>query len=194
MDKKAISGVAIGVLIVLGVLALIFMMIAGIYNSLVMKDAIVEKSWGNVESAYQRRADLIPNLVEVVKGAANFEKSTYLAVTEARTQWLNAQTPTEKIAAGEQMDTALARLLVTVENYPDLKASANFLALQDELSGTENRIKFERDNYNEKVQEYKIATRSFPSNIIANSFGFDLERWKTFEAEPVAEEAPKVNF
>ena len=138
--------------------------------------------------------DLIPNLVEVVKGAANFEKSTYVAVTEARTKWINAKTPSDQLAATNEFDSALSRLLVTVEAYPELKASANYLALQDELSGTENRIKFERDNYNTAVQDYTQAVRMFPGNIFAGMFGFSADKWKMFESTAGAETAPQVNM
>lgn len=194
MNKNGMGGAGI-TLIIIGLLALFTVLWAiGTYNSLVQKDVSSEKAWGNVETAYQRRADLIPNLVEVVKGVANFEKSTYLAVTEARTKWLNAQTVDEKMVAGQEMESSLSRLLVTVENYPELKANENFLSLQDELAGTENRVKFERDNYNEEVKKYKQAVRMFPSNIIANMYHFDVDKWKMFEAEEGADTAPEVSF
>lgn len=185
-------GVALAVIFVIGLVLVGW--VAGTYNTLVTKDTETARAWGNVETALQRRADLIPNLVEVVKGVANFEKSTYIAVTEARTKWLNAQTQDEKIQASNELDGALSRLLVTVENYPQLKANQNFLALQDELAGTENRIKWERDNYNTAVMDYQTNVRIFPANMIAGMFGFYPDKWKTFKADTGAENAPKVNF
>jgi LemA protein len=196
MNKKGGAGI-----IILGVVGAILLIVfivgawvAGAYNSLVNIDTTVENKWGNVESAYQRRADLIPNIVETVKGVANFEKSTYIGVADARTNWQNAKTTDEKIQAGQQMDSALARLLVTMEAYPQLKANQNFIALQDELAGTENRIKYERDDYNTAVKNFKQAVRSFPTNILAGMFGFQVNKWAMFEAEKGAEKAPKVNF
>lgn len=195
MNNKAQMQTVWIVLIVIGVIALLgILTMVALYNGIITRDADAEKAWGNVETAYQRRADLIPNLVNTVKGIADFEKSTYLAVTEARTKWLSAGTPNEKIAAGQQLDSALSRLLVTVENYPDLKANQNFLALQDELAGTENRIKFERDNYNNAVKNYKLTTRRFPSSMVAGMFGFDKDKWSMFAAKEGAEDPVDVEF
>ena len=174
------------------VLLLMLFWIIGTYNSLVTLDEEANAKWANVESSYQRRFDLIPNLVETVKGAAEFEQETYLAVTEARTKWLNSQSVGDKIAAATEVQSALARLLVTVENYPDLKATQNFRDLQVQLEGTENRINVERNRYNEAVKNYNRKIRFFPSNIIANMFGF--EKKNLFEAAENADVAPSVEF
>ena len=196
MERKGNELVA--VLITVGVLALItlliFSWVTGTYNSLVSVDTKTQQLWGNVETAYQRRMDLIPNLVATVQGSANFEKGTLTAVTEARTKYLAAGTIADKQAYANQFESALSRLLVTVEAYPDLKSTAAFQSLIDELAGTENRVKWERDNYNEGVRNYQLAVRRFPGNIIAGMFGFTIDKWKTFEANEAAATAPVVNF
>jgi LemA protein len=157
--------------------------------------------WANVESAYQRRSDLIPNLVNTVKGYANFERETLEAVVNARAKATSvtvdpANLSPEKLAAFQQaqagVGSALGRLLVTVEKYPDLKANQNFLDLQKQLEGTENRIKVERDRFNEAVKGYNVAVKRFPGNIIAGMTGFASKGY--FEAESGAETAPDVNF
>ena len=198
-NKKGSALLYVGITIaVLFAIALIsFFSVFGMYNTLVGHDTNAEKQWGNVQSAYQRRADLIPNLVATVKGAAAFEKSTFVEVTEARTRWMASQaggSQTEQLQAANGLDSALARLLVTFESYPTLQANQNFLALQDELAGTENRIKYERDNYNEEVRKYKLAVRSFPTNILAGMFGFEADKWMTFQATSDAQNAPEVSF
>ncbi len=171
------------------------------YNTMVQKDEAVQGQWANVENVYQRRADLIPNLVNTVKGAANFEKETLEAVMNARSKATSIQlsaddlTP-ENIArfqqAQNQLSGALSRLMATVEAYPDLKANQNFLELQAQLEGTENRIAVERRKYNELVQDYNTTVRSFPNNLMAGIFGF--ERKGHFQADPGAERAPTVQF
>ncbi|MFH1641982.1 MAG: LemA family protein [Nanoarchaeota archaeon] len=177
----------------IGLFILIFILwFVGTYNSLVRLDETANAQWANVESSYQRRFDLIPNLVETVKGAANFEKETYLAVTEARTKWLNAGSINEKTLAAGEVQSALARLLVSVENYPQLKATENFQDLQAQLEGTENRINVERNRYNEAVKNYNAKIRFFPSNLIAGMFGF--EKKELFESDEGAEAAVKVDF
>jgi LemA protein len=157
--------------------------------------------WANVESAYQRRSDLIPNLVNTVKGYANFERETLEAVVNARAKATSvtvdpANLSPEKLAAFQQaqagVGSALGRLLVTVEKYPDLKANQNFLDLQKQLEGTENRIKVERDRFNEAVKGYNVAVKRFPGNIIAGMTGFESKGY--FEAEAGTEKAPGVNF
>ncbi len=164
-------------------------------------DTEVEKTWANVQSAYQRRADLVPNLVETVKGAANFEQSTLAGIAEARAKATSIQVdPTnltpEKLAefqsAQSGLSQAIGRLLMVTENYPDLKATATFQELQSQLEGTENRIKVERDNFNESVANYNAAVRKFPANFWASIFGF--ERKGMFEADQAAQNAPKVDF
>lgn len=171
------------------------------YNGFVNKDTDVEKAWGNVQSAYQRRSDLVPNLVETVKGAANFEQSTLTQVADARAKATSIQVdPTnltpEKMAefqaAQGQLSAAIGRLLMVTENYPELKATAAFAELQSQLEGTENRIKIERDKFNEAVAIYNAAIRRFPANVWAGIFGFD--RKAPFEAEAGAQNAPKVQF
>ena len=176
-------------LAVVVVLALFFV---GTYNSLAKLDENVNNKWAQVQTVYQRRADLIPNLVAVVQGAANFEKSTIIAVTEARTKWLSAGTLNEKVAAANQLEGALARLLVVVENYPELKSNANFLALQDELANTENKIAVERQRYNDAVTAFNAKLRVFPSNLVGAMFGFEKRVY--FEAAAGAENAPQVQF
>jgi len=199
MDRKNNKGnVLVGILIALGVIILIalilFSWVAGSYNNLVSLDTKNGQLWGNVETAYQRRMDLIPNLVATVQGSANFEKSTLTAVIDARTKYLGASSVADKQAAANQFDSALSRLLVTVEAYPDLKSTAAFQSLQDELAGTENRIKWERDNYNTGAQAYQYAVRRFPTNVIAGMFGFQADKWQTFKASDAAQNAPVVKF
>ena len=180
-----LGGIALFVLIVV-------LWFVGTYNSLVRLDEAANAQWANVESSYQRRFDLIPNLVGTVKGAADFEKGTYIAVTEARTKWLDAKSINEKIIAAGEVQSALARLLVTVENYPQLKATQNFADLQAQLEGTENRINVERSRYNDAVKQYNQKIRFFPANIVAGMLGF--EKKTLFESDTGAEEAPKVSF
>ena len=174
-------------------IALIFILwTIGSYNGLVNAQVNVDTSWGQVQSVYQRRADLIPNLVETVKGVRDFERETFTAITEARSRWQTASTPQEQVAAANNLESTLARLLVVVENYPQLKSNENFLALQYELAGTENRINVERQRYNEAVGTYNKKTRTFPSVIIASLFGFEQREF--FEADAGADKAPKVTF
>jgi LemA protein len=171
------------------------------YNSLVELDEKVGAQWAQVENAYQRRADLIPNLVNTVKGYANFEKEVLLGVTEARAKASSIQvdpsklTP-ESIANFQKMQdglsSALSRLLVTVEKYPDLKANQNFLELQAQLEGTENRISVERMKFNEATQEYNTKVRKFPSNLTASMFGFEKKGY--FEAKEGSDVPPTVEF
>ncbi|MBF9252949.1 LemA family protein [Pontibacter sp. 172403-2] len=171
------------------------------YNTMVQKDENVESQWANVQNAYQRRADLVPNLVNTVKGAANFEKETLTQVIEARAKATSVNinpgdlTP-ENIqkfqAAQGELSGALSRLLVSVERYPELKANQNFLELQAQLEGTENRIAVERRKFNESVQDYNSYIRSFPRNIIAGWFDFDKKGY--FEADVNAQKAPTVQF
>jgi LemA protein len=183
-------------LVVFGVIALLiligFFYIRGTYNSLVRMDESVKAAWAQVENQLQRRYDLIPNYVETVKGYAAHEKEVFIRVTEARSRVAAAGNVNEKIQANNDLSSALARLLVVVENYPDLKANTNFIRLQDELAGTENRIAVERRRYNETVKEYNIKIRQFPTNIFAGMFGF--EKATFFEVPKEKQEAPKVKF
>ncbi len=162
------------------------------YNELVRMDEAIKGAWAQVENQLQRRYDLIPNLVETVKGYAKHEKEVFIRVTEARSRVANAKTIPEKINANNMLTQALGRLLLVVERYPDLKANTNFIRLQDELAGTENRIAVERRRYNEAVRAYNTRIRSFPTNIIANLFGF--KRAEFFKVPEQAKQAPRVKF
>ncbi len=171
------------------------------YNSMVGQDENVKKAWNNVQSAYQQRSDLIPNLVNTVKGAANFEQQTLTQLVEARAKAtsvnINADNLTpEKLAEFQQaqqaVSTGLGRLLAVVENYPDLKANANFQQLQQSLEGIENGIRNERNQFNTAVQSYNMAVRQFPNNIFAGMFGFSQK--EGFKADPGADRAPEVKF
>lgn len=162
-------------------------------NRLVTLNESINGSWAQVETVLQRRYDLIPNLVATVKGYAKHESDVLEEVTRLRSQWGEAKTADEKVAAANQLEGALARLMVVVERYPDLKANQNFLALQDELAGTENRIAVERRRYNETVQAYNTAVSRFPASIVASVRGFQ-RRDVYFKAAEAAKEAPKVQF
>ncbi len=184
----------------LGILAVIVLLVlvvggslVGSRNELVTEKNAVDGAWAQVDVALQRRADLIPNLVETVKGFAAQEKAVIQSVADARAALGGAKTPAEKIAANGQIDSALSRLLVVVENYPNLKSNENFLRLQDELAGTENRIAVERRKYNEVIQQYNTDIEIFPKNIAASMFGFRRND-AYFKAEGAAREAPKVKF
>jgi LemA protein len=181
-----------------GILALVCaaMMLAlsgcGTYNSLVALDEGVKEAWAQVDTQLQRRFDLIPNLVETVKGFAAQEREVFIGVTEARSRVAGAGSVPEKIEANNQLTSALSRLLVVVERYPELKSDQNFIRLQDELAGTENRIAVARRRYNEAVKEYNVATRRFPSNLIARFFDFEAAAF--YEAPAAAAEPPPVKF
>lgn len=162
------------------------------YNSFTTQQEAIKGSWSEVENQLQRRNDLIPNLVSTVKGFAAQEKDILDRIAASREKLAGARSPSEKIDAANEQSSALARLLVVVENYPQLKSNENFMRLMDELSGTENRIAVARGRYNEKVQAYNALRRRFPSNITAKIFSFD--EWKYFEAPASAREVPKVDF
>jgi len=183
-------------LIILGVILVfvfaIYSYVKGTYNSLVMLDEGVKAAWAQVENQLQRRYDLIPNYVETVKGFAKQEKEVFIEVTEARSKVGGATTVPDKIQANNALSGVLSRLLVVVERYPELKSDQNFLRLQDELAGTENRIAVERRRYNEMVKTYNIKVRTFPTNILAGIFGF--EKATFFEVPEAAQEVPKVEF
>jgi LemA protein len=197
----------LGCLIVAIVAILILVMPAiGAYNNLVTLDQAVQAQWGQVQNVYQRRADLIPNLVATVKGVANFEKSTYIAVAEARAKVGQLQLPnaaslttdqqalSQYQSAQDGLTSALSRLLVVVERYPELKANENFLELQSQLEGTENRIAVERMRYNDAARAFNTTRQSFPTVIYANFFGNRFAPKAYFQAQPGAENAPKVTF
>ena len=162
------------------------------YNRFVGQDEGIKAQWAQVENQLQRRNDLIPNLVETVKGTAQQERDVFGQIADSRAKLAGARTPEETIQAANQQSAALARLLVVMENYPQLRSNESFNRLMDELSGTENRIAVERMRYNERVQEYNTARRQFPSNITASIFGF--QEHPLFNAPPEAERVPNVNF
>ena len=172
MTKTQKTLVIIAVILVI-IIVVPIMYLKGTYNSLVTMDEMVKGAWAQVENQLQRRYDLIPNYVETVKGYAAHEKEVFVTVTEARSKVAGAGSVPEKIAANNSLTAALSRLLVVVERYPELKANANFIRLQDELAGTENRIAVERRRYNETVKAYNIKIRRFPTNVIAGMFGFE---------------------
>ncbi len=186
----------------IGILAVLMIYGINVNNSLVQQEETVSQSWAQVENQYQRRSDLIPNLVNTVKGAADFEQETLTQVIEARSKATSVQVSAgdlndpQKVQqfqqAQAQLSGALSRLLVTVEKYPELKANQNFRDLQTQLEGTENRIATERKRYNDAVRDYNTAIRRFPGNIFAGILGFDSKAY--FEAEEGAEQAPEVNF
>ena len=188
-------------LIIIGILVVIGLMGSCSYNGIVKLDQNTQSKWGTVQTDYQRRADLIPNLVATVKGVANFEKSTLVEVTEARAKATSIQVDPTKLtpetiqkyqAAQGQLSTALGRLLVASENYPQLKANDNFSALQAQLEGTENRIAVSRRDFNDAVQEYNTKVMSFPTNLIAKITGFNSKGY--FQADAASANAPKVQF
>jgi LemA protein len=162
------------------------------YNRFVTQEEAIKAQWAQVENQLQRRNDLIPNLVNTVKGYASHEQGVFQAVADSRAKLAGAKTPEDTIAAANQQSSALARLLAVVENYPQLKANEQFNRLMDELSGTENRIATERMRYNERVQEYNTLRRRFPSNLTAALFGFKEHPF--FQAPPEARQVPKVEF
>ena len=179
-------------LVIIGVLAVGGF---GLYNGLVIAQEEVKAAWAQVENQYQRRADLIPNLVETVKGYAAQEKGVLEEVTRLRSQWGEARQSgdiNKSLQAAQGLDGALGRLMVVVERYPDLKSNQNFMKLQDQLEGTENRISVERKRFNDSVLNYNKKIRTFPGDLFAGLFGF--ERMPLFEAEPEAKKAPKVKF
>ena len=184
-------------LIVIVVLVLIALFAFGQYvsvrNTLVTKNEAVKAAWSQVDIVLQRRADLIPNLVETVKGIAGQEQKVFGDIAAARSRLLSAGTPSDKIAANQQLDGAIGRLLLVVENYPQLKSNENFLRLQDELAGTENRIAVERKRYNDTLQDYNTYVQHFPNNIYAGWGGFKPNE-AYFAASEESRQVPKVNF
>lgn len=184
--KKIIIGIV--VIVVLADLGLI-----SVYNGIIVKHETITAKWAQVENQLQRRNDLIPNLVNSVKGYAGHEKTVFQEVTNARSQWAHAGSMDEKVKAASAVDAALGRLLLVAENYPNLKADQSFLKLMDELSGTENRIAVERMRYNEAVRDYNITVRMFPGNVIAGMFGYKPAT-EYFKAEEKAKTVPEVKF
>lgn len=189
-NKLKTTLIIVGIIIV--IILIPFSYLKGTYNTLVTMDEDVKAAWAQVENQLQRRYDLIPNYVETVKGYAKQEREVFIRVTEARSKVGGATSINEKIQANNQLSSALSRLLVVVERYPDLKSNTNFIRLQDELAGTENRIAVERRRFNEKVRLFNTKIRRFPTNIIAGMFGF--EKAAFFEVPEERQEAPKVKF
>ncbi len=196
MKKSWIILIVVGALLVMG-----FMYVKGKYNTMVVASESVDAQWAQVENVYQRRADLIPNLVSTVKGYAAHEKETLEGVIEARSKATSTTINPENLdasslqkfqAAQDGLSSALSRLMVVVEKYPDLKANQNFLELQSQLEGTENRITVERMRFNESAKEYNLSIKMFPNNLFASMFGFEKKAY--FEAQAGAEVAPKVEF
>ena len=187
----------IAVIVVVVIIGVIVLSVFGSYvntrNTLVTKNEAVKSAWSQVDIVLQRRADLIPNLVETVKGYAQQEQTVFGDIAKARSALLSAGSPQEKIAANGQLDGALGRLLLIVENYPQLKSNENFLRLQDELAGTENRIAVERKRYNDTLQDYNTYVQQFPNNIFAGWAGFKRND-AYFQASEGSRVAPKVNF
>jgi LemA protein len=182
----------IALVVALVVVFSLYSFFKGTYNTFVSLDEAVKGSWAQVENQLQRRYDLIPNLVETVKGYAKQEKDVLVDVTNARAKVGGAANVPDKINANNELSGALSRLLVVVERYPDLKSNQNFIRLQDELAGTENRIAVERKRYNDAVKTYNVAIRSFPANLLAGMFGF--QKAPFFEAPAAAKALPQVKF
>lgn len=191
----------IPVLIIGAIVLIAYWMFAGVYNTAIQKEEDAKTAWSQVENAYQRRNDLIPNLVSTVRGAADFERETLTDVIEARSRATSINVDADNLneaqleqfqEAQQQVSSSLSRLLVTVERYPELRATQNFQQLQSQLEGTENRINVERNRYNESVNDYNIYIRQFPNNIITGMYGFD--EMPRYTADPGAENAPEVDF
>src|SRR5215468_10048241 len=181
-------------IIILALIALVFFgQYVGVRNTLVTKNEAVKSAWSQVDIVLQRRADLIPNLVETVKGYAKQEQTVFGDIAKARSALLSAGTPSDKIAANNQLDGAIGRLLLVVENYPQLKSNENFMRLQDELAGTENRIAVERKRYNDTLQDYNTYVQQFPNSVFASWAGFKPNE-AYFQASEGSRVAPKVNF
>ena len=179
-------------IVIIVIVLLLGGLLIGSYNGMVSKREAVDTAYSNLDVTLQRRADLIPNLVNTVKGYTSHETAAIEQVTNARTKYLNSSSTDEKIEANNEISKALSNLLVVVENYPDLKASTNFTQLSDELSGTENRIAVARRDYNDAVKTYNLSIKQFPNSILAGMFGFDTATY--FEASETSKDVPNVSF
>ena len=188
MNKN--TWIAVG--IIGGIILLAVLWYVATFNSLIRLNEEVNNKWAQVETQYQRRVDLIPNLLNTVKGAANFEQKTLEDITKARSAWTSASTVEDKVNAANGIESALARLLVVVENYPQLTATKNFQALQDELANTENKIAVERGRYNDAVKIFNARIKTFPTKIVANNLGYNDRTY--FKSKEGAENAPEVKF
>jgi LemA protein len=191
MSKGKMGLIVAGVIVLILIVSL-YSFFKGTYNNFVNLDETVKSAWSQVENQLQRRYDLIPNLVETVKGYAKQERDVFVEVTNARSRVGGAANIPDKINANNELTSALSRLLLVVERYPDLKSNQNFMRLQDELAGTENRIAVERKRYNDAVRTFNIAVKSFPANMLAGMFGFAPATF--FEAPAAANAAPQVKF
>jgi LemA protein len=178
--------------IVLAIVAVIVVWLIGSYNNLISLSQSVDNQWAQVETQYQRRIDLIPNLVNTVKGYMQFEKSTLDRITSLRTQWQSAQTTEQKVSVANELESTLSKIILTYENYPQLQSIQAVSSLMDELAGTENRISVERMRYNDRVKDYNTAILMFPTNLMANYFGFTQKSY--FQAIAGAEKPPVVNI
>jgi LemA protein len=183
----------IALIVILVILVLLVLFVIGIYNSLIRLRNQVDNSWSQIDVQLKRRHDLIPNLVETAKGYMKHERETFEAITNARSQAMGAKTVSEASKAEGALGEALSKFMLVVENYPDLKANQNFLSLQEELTSTENKIAFSRQNYNDQVLGFNNKIQMFPSNIIAGMFGFTKRDFFEIEA-PAEREVPKVSF
>lgn len=188
-EKGSALTIVIAIIVLLGIAALIFI---PKYNKLVTGEENIDAAWAQVENQLQRRFDLIPNLVNTVKGYAEHEEEVFTQIADARTKYGGADTVDEAAAANDELSSALSRLLVIVENYPQLKSDVQFTRLMDELAGTENRLAVARKDYNETVQTFNNNVRRFPGNLIAGMFGFEKKDY--FEIKEGVEEAPSVDF
>ena len=188
MNNKVLWGIGAFVAVIL--LAIFWYI--GTYNSLIKINEEVNNKWAQVETQYQRRVDLIPNLVAIAQGAANFEQSTLTEITKLRSQWQTSQDVISKVNTANQIESALSKLLVVAENYPQLTATKNFQSLQDELANTENKVAVERGRYNDAVRNFNARIKTFPSNIVAKNLGYINKMY--FDAKPGAENAPQVKF
>ena len=182
----------IGLIVILGILALLVIYVISVYNKLVNSKIKVENQWSQIDVQLKRRADLIPNLVETVKGYAKHEEGTLTKVIEMRNKAVNASSVNEKVEANNELTGALSRLMVIAEAYPDLKANTNFVSLQNDLKDTEDKISYARQFYNDSAMNFNNLVEMFPSNIIANMFGF--KKFEFFKVEEEAKEVPKVEF
>ena len=196
--KGGMGAVLIALLVIFGVTVLLGLIIlgwiAGTYNGLVKLDTSTSESWGKVQSAYERRLDLLPNLARTVKGSADFEQKTLIEVAKARGGIRVANNPTDMDTANKPVVSMMAGMMTYVEQYPNIKSTEAFKGLMDELAGTENRIKWERDNYNEQVKNYQIGVRVFPANMIAGMFNFQVDKWEMFKSNENASSAPEISF
>ena len=190
MDKKFLALIIIGIIIL--VLIIFGAIYFGIYNGLIVSQQNVSEKWAAVEVQYQRRVDLIPNLVSTVKGAGNYEASTLTKITELRSQWQAASTVDQKVATANELESTLSKLLITYENYPQLTATQAYIDLTAQLEGTENRVAFARGEYNTAVKNYNIQVMAFPSNIVASMMG--LSEKKYFESQSGTDAVVQVDF